>query len=230
MGPWDPLGLFRSHSAWKAISNGGLFRNKGRERPWVRNRARNESKTNHLEHPCSLGQERVQNFLKTYLLEHPSALGPETVPKLTAGLLQQHPPSAWGLFKQHPPRGWGLPALFKQHPPMVWGLPGLFKQHPPSVWGLPALSKRHPTKTWRPTVATTGAECLNKPLNNPLRQVWATTPKNHNLIHFCTQLPAAGFCLFKRDPPKGFASFKRDPPRILGLASGDPQGGGGRGR
>ena len=81
MGPWDPLGLFRSHSAWKAISNVGIFRNKRRERPWVRNRARNESKTNHLEHPCSLGQERVQNFLKTYLLEHPSGLGPETVPK-----------------------------------------------------------------------------------------------------------------------------------------------------
>ena len=41
MGPWGPLGLFRSHSAWKAISNGGFFRNQGRGRPWVRNRARN---------------------------------------------------------------------------------------------------------------------------------------------------------------------------------------------
>ena len=28
MGPWDPLGLFRSHSEWKAISSGRLFRKK----------------------------------------------------------------------------------------------------------------------------------------------------------------------------------------------------------
>ena len=37
MGPWGPLGLFRSHSAWKAISSGGLFRKKSRGRPWARN-------------------------------------------------------------------------------------------------------------------------------------------------------------------------------------------------
>ena len=106
---------------------------------------------------------------------------------------------------------------------MVWGLPGLFKQHPPKVWGLPALSKRHPTKTWRPMVATTGAEWLGRPLSNPLRQVWATTLKNHNLIHFFTEAPAAGFCLFKRDPPRGLPRLSETLRGFLGWPVATPR-------
>ena len=113
--------------------------------------------------------------------------------------------------------------------PMVWGLPGLFKQHPPSVWGLPALSKRHPTKTWRPMVATTGAEWLGRPSSNPLRQVWATTLKNHNLIHFFTQLCAAGFCLFKRDPPRGLPRLSETLRGFRGWPVATPRAEGGRG-
>ena len=128
----------------------------------------------------ALGRKGFEIILKLILwsIRAASGLGPEMVPKQTAGFSEQHPPSAWGLFKQHPPR--------------VWGLPGLFKQ----------LSKRHPTKTWRLVVATIGAEWLNKLLNNPLRHVWATTPKNHIFIHFFTKAPVAGFWTFKRDPPR----------------------------
>ena len=134
-----------------------------------------------------------------------SGLGPEMVPKQTAGFSEQHPPSAWGLFKQHPPR--------------VWGLPGLFKQ----------LSKRHPTKTWRLVVATIGAEWLNKPLSNPLRQVWATTLKNHKLIHFFTGRRGAGFCLFKRDPPRGLPRLSETLRGFRGWPVATPRAEGGRG-
>ena len=135
---------------------------------------KNYTKTNIWSIWVALGRKGFEIILKLILwsIRAASGLGPEMVPKQTAGFSEQHPPSAWGLFKQHPPR--------------VWGLPGLCKQ----------LSKRHPTKTWRLVVATIGAEWLNKPLNNPLRHVWATTPKNRTFIHFFTKHPVAGFLTF----------------------------------
>ena len=98
MGPWGPLGLFRSHSAWKAISNGGFFRKKSRGQPWARNNskwyqncsfgasgwpwARNDPnwyQTCHLEYLGSLGPERIQNCTKTDHLEHLGGLGSKSV-------------------------------------------------------------------------------------------------------------------------------------------------------
>ena len=112
---------------------------------------------------------------------------------------------------------------------MVWGLPDLFKQHPPRVWGLPALSKRHPTKTWRPMVATTGAEWLGRPLSNPLRQVWATTLKNQKFIQNSHGPPVAGFCLFKRDPPRMLPRLNETLRGFRGWPVATPRAEGGRG-
>ena len=58
-GPREPMGLFRSHSAWKAISSGGFFRKK------------------------SLGPEILQNATKTNRLKHLGGLGPEMVQSST---------------------------------------------------------------------------------------------------------------------------------------------------
>ena len=58
MGPWGPLGLFRSHSEWKAISSRGFFRKKSIG-PEI---LQNATKTNHLKHLGGLGLEIVQRL------------------------------------------------------------------------------------------------------------------------------------------------------------------------
>ena len=63
MGPWGPLGLFRSHSAWKAISSGRFFRKKGLGTQILQN----GTKTDRLKHLGGLGPEIIQNGTKTCL-------------------------------------------------------------------------------------------------------------------------------------------------------------------
>ena len=79
-----------------------------------------------------------------------------------------------------------------------------------------------PTEVWSSNrnLPHIGCPYLGRPLSNTLRQVWTTTLKNHILIHFCTQACAAGFCLFKRDPPRVWglpALSKRHPTKTWRL-------------
>ena len=75
MDPWGPLGLFRSHSEWEAVSIGLLLRKEATEM------VQNASKTVQLERLSSLVPKNVQNGTQSGHLEHLGGVGFEMVPR-----------------------------------------------------------------------------------------------------------------------------------------------------
>ena len=114
MGPWGPLGLFRSYSAWKVISSRGF----GRKQNLGPEILQNATKPYHLKHLGGLGPEMIANDTGTKYVGT-SALGSKLskmVPK--PSILALNDTLRWVVALNGPPRQ-GRQVSFKRDPPRV---------------------------------------------------------------------------------------------------------------